>query len=46
MDTAGEGLGGRIESNFETYMLPYVKQRASDKLLYNTGSSIQCSMTT
>ena len=27
----------------ETYTLPYVKQRASGKLIYNTGSSSRCS---
>ena len=34
------------ESSIETYRLPYVKQIASEKLLYNTGSSDWCSMIT
>ena len=39
-DTVGEEEGGTNgESNTETYMLPYVKQRASGNLLYETGSS-------
>ena len=31
---------------FETYTLPYVKQIASRKFLYNTRSSTYCSVTT
>ena len=47
VDTAGEGEGGtNWESSIEIYILPYVKLIASGKLLYNTGSSSQCSMTT
>ena len=35
----GEGEGGMSEeSSTETYTLPYVKQIASGKLLYNTGA--------
>ena len=34
------------ESSIEIYILPYAKLIASGKLLYNTGSSTQCSMTT
>ena len=42
-DTVGEGEGGTNgESSTETYMLPYVKQRASRNLLYDTGSSVLC----
>ena len=38
--TVGEEEGGTNgESSTETYMLPYVKQRASGNLLYDTGSS-------
>ena len=32
---------GRIESSSKTYTLPYVKQIANGKLLYNTGISMQ-----
>jgi len=47
MDTAGEGEGGtNWENSIETYILPYVKQISSGKLLYNTGSSTWCSVTT
>ena len=50
----GGGVGrrfkkeGRIESSPEIYTLPYVKEieLASGKLLYNTGSSTRCSVTT
>ena len=34
------------QSDMETYTLPYVKQIASGNLLYDTGSSAQCCMTT
>ena len=41
LDTAGEGEGGmNWEDSTETYTLPYVKQRANGKLLYNTGHSM------
>ena len=30
----------------ETYTLPYIKQIAGGKLLYNTGSSVWCTVTT
>ena len=35
----GEEKMGQIESSIGTYTLPYVKQIASGKLLYNTRSS-------
>ena len=41
----GKEQGGRIESA-ETYILSNVNQKASRKLLCNTGSSTQCSVTT
>ena len=41
----GDG-GVNCESSIKTYPLPYVKQIASGKLLYNTGSSAWCSLTT
>ena len=47
MNTAGEGeAGASWESSIEIYTLPYVEQIANEKLLSNTGSSTQCSMTT
>ena len=45
VDTAWEGEGGPgWESSVETHTLPCVKQTASGKLLWNTGTSAQCSM--
>lgn len=32
-------------SSIEAYILPYVKQKSNRKLLYNTGSSTQYSVT-
>ena len=47
VDTVGEGEGGKNwKSSIETYILLYVKQIASGKMLYNTGSSTWCSVTT
>ena len=47
MDTVGEGKGGtNWETSMETYMLSYAKQIISGKLLYNSGSSTWCSVTT
>ena len=37
---------GRTESSMETYTLPYVKQIAGGNLLYDSGSSNWCSVTT
>ena len=46
-DTPGEGEGGTNGNrSIETYILPYVKQIANGKFLYNTGSSMQCSVAT
>ena len=42
---AGEG-GMNWECSTEIYTLPYVKQIANGKLLYNTASSNWCSVTT
>ena len=43
----GEGKGGTNgKSCMETNTLPYVKQLASENLLYNSGSSSWCSVTT
>ena len=36
---------GQIESSIEIHTLPYVKKIASGKLLYNTGSLMQYSVT-
>ena len=45
VDTVGEGESGRNgESSTEICTLPYIKQRASGNLLYDTGSSSQCSV--
>ena len=45
--TAGEGDDGiNCESSTEIYMFPYVKKIAGGKVPHNTGSSIQCSVTT
>ena len=41
----GEG-GANWEIRTDTYTQPCVKQIASGKLLYNTGSSDQCPVTT
>ena len=39
MDTVGEGEEGtKAESSPETYTLPYMEQRASGNLLYDSGS--------
>ena len=47
MDTAGEGEGGmNWEIRFDINILPCVKQIASGKLLYSTGSSVWCSVMT
>ena len=45
VDTLGEE-GGVTERGALTYTLLCVKQIAGGKLLCNTGSSAQCSMTT
>ena len=46
-DIGGKGEGGiNWENSIETYTLPYIKQIASGKLLYSTGSSTWCSVTT
>ena len=45
--TVGEGEGGtKWERSTDIYTSPCVKQRPSGKLLYNTGSSPQCSVMT
>ena len=39
LDTVGEGESGMNgESSINIYTLPYVKQRAGEKWLFNTGS--------
>ena len=43
VETTEEGESGMNSS--ETYTLPYAKQLASGKFLYNTGSSMWCSVT-
>ena len=44
--TEQEGEGGTNgEGNMEIYTLPQVKQTASGNLLYDPGSSHQCSAT-
>ena len=44
VDPVGEGEGGKNgESSMETYTLPYVKLIARENLLYDSGSSNQCS---
>ena len=44
--TEQEGEGGtNREGNMEIYTLPQVKQTASGNLLYDPGSSHQCSAT-
>ena len=44
VDTAGEGEGGMDwNGSTETYASPGMKQIASRRLLYNTGSSTPCS---
>ena len=41
-----QGKGGmNWERIIETYTLPYEKQRANRKLLFNPGSSSRCSVT-
>ena len=45
VDKVGEGEGGaNWESNTEAYTIPCVKEIATGKLLYNTGTSTQCSV--
>ena len=45
MDTVSEVEGGtNRKSGIEIYILPYVKQTASGKQVYNTGSSTQSSV--
>ena len=45
--TCGHSWGRRGWDELrETFTLPYIKQIASGKLLYNTRSSTQCSVTT
>jgi len=45
--TAREGEGARNrDSSTDIYTLPCVKQIANEKLLYNTGSPAQHSVTT
>ena len=47
MDTVGEGEGGtNREIRFDINTLPCVKWIASGNLLYSTGSSAWCSVTT
>ena len=47
VDTGGEGEGGmNWEIGFNINTLPCVKQIASGNLLYSTGNSAQCSVTT
>ena len=47
MDTMWEGeYGTNRENNLKTHTLPYVKQTAGGKLLYNTGSLTLRSVTT
>ena len=47
MDTAGARKGGtNWEIRFDINTLPCVKQIAGGNLLYSTGSSAQCSVTT
>ena len=39
LDTMGEGEGGMTgESSIETYILPYVKQIASESLMHDKGN--------
>ena len=49
MDMVGGGWGGEggmnWETNTETHTLPHVKQAASGKLPYRTGSSAWCTLT-
>ena len=45
VDTVGEGERGvNGESSVDIYILPCVKQIATDKLLHNTGSPAWCSV--
>ena len=47
VDIVGEEEGGtKWKSSIETCSKPYVRQLASGKMLYNAGSSPQCSVTT
>ena len=47
VDTVGGGEGGtNWEMRIDIYTLPCVKQTASGKLLYSTGSSARCSVVT
>ena len=38
--------GTNRESSIDIYTLPHVKQRAGEKLLYNTRSPVWCSVKT
>ena len=42
----GKERVGQIKSRIETYTLPSVRWIANGKLIYNTGSSTQYSVTT
>ena len=47
VNTLEKGEGGtKWESSIEIYTLPYVKQIAIGRLVYNIGSSAQCSVIT
>ena len=47
MDSVGEGEGGtNQEIRIDIYTLSCIKQIASGKWLYSTGSSVQCSVGT
>ena len=47
VDTVGEGEGGvSWESSIDINKLPCVKELASKKLSYNTGSPARCPVTT
>ena len=47
VDTGGDGEGGtNWESSMDIYTLPCVKEIASGKMLYSTGSSARCSVMT
>ena len=46
MDIGGKERVGEIESSIDIYILPCVKQTASGKLLYGTGSPAWCSVMT
>ena len=47
VDTVGEGEGGTAcQSSIDIYILLYIRQIVSGKLLYNTGLPAQCSVVT